>query len=185
MPDCPKRSFGPEDGSAGFTLIEMMVALLLFALISSAGFALIDTVLGIQRRTEARAAYLAEIQRARFLIGTDFAQLTGGPSLDGAPGLHGGGISLLRAHADVSRRVTYRLEGNALHREVDGQNRTILHGVSSLDWRFAAADGSWQSAPPVADTDPRPRAVELTMQLVPLNQSAGGRYRQMIELPEK
>jgi general secretion pathway protein J len=158
----------------------MMVALLLFALISTAGFALIETVLGIQRRTESRAAYLAEVQRARFLIGTDFAQLTGGPSLDG-----GGGVSLQRAHADAQRRVTYRLAGTTLHREIDGKERAILHGVTALDWRFATADGKWQNAPPAGENDPRPRAVELTMQLVPESQGAGGRYRQMIELPEK
>ena len=65
--------------SAGFTLIEMMVALLLFALISLAGVSLVETMARMQRATAGRADRLADIQRAMFLVDADFGQLASGP----------------------------------------------------------------------------------------------------------
>ena len=64
---------------AGFTLIEVMVALGLFGLIALAGFTLLDGVIGARDRLDGRLARTAELQRAMYLVSQDFEALDSGP----------------------------------------------------------------------------------------------------------
>ena len=67
-----------RDPQAGLTLVEMLVALALFAVIAAAGFAVLGEVIQIQTATEGRLDRLAGIQRSMYVLTQDFLQATGG-----------------------------------------------------------------------------------------------------------
>ncbi len=169
----PKRA----RSSAGFTLIEVMVSLLLFSLISLAGINLIETVLGVQRHTEGRAERVTEIDRALLLVTSDFEQLTNGPLRDGET------ISLTRAGADRDHQISYQLVGGSLHRSVDGTDRDILIGLKTLNWRFFKSGKGWIELPTSKEDTSRPRAVELTATLALQPNAVSGSLRRVIALP--
>ncbi|MEO6151577.1 MAG: prepilin-type N-terminal cleavage/methylation domain-containing protein [Croceibacterium sp.] len=176
----------PSRHSAGFTLIELLIALVLFALISLAGASLIETTAGVAQRTAGRTDRLAEIQRALYLIGADFEQLTAGPEAVA------GRVSLTRASVGGDYAVDYYLAGEAVHRVAAGADRVILSGVSALGWRYFR-DGSWQDRPAdplsaqqqqaTAPSAPmRPRGVEMTL-TVTGTVGLAGPVRRVFELP--
>ena len=163
--------------TAGFTLIEVIVSLLLFSLISLAGINLIETVLGVQNRTDGRADRVSQIDRALFLVSADFEQLTEGPERDGDT------ILLTRAGADRDHTITYRLADGSLHRAVDGSDRVILNGLGTLGWRFFKTSGGWNELPTTKEEPSRPRAVELTATLAQQPNAVSGPLRRIIALP--
>jgi len=84
---------------AGFTLIEVMVSLALFALIAVAGMTLLDGIIGVQSRTEGRLDRLADMQRAMFVVSSDLDQVTRGE-------IGGGGQTLQFSRAAKARRCS-------------------------------------------------------------------------------
>lgn len=58
----------------GFTLVEMMVALFIFGLLTAAGVAAMSFTATNQEVVRARVARVAELQRARAILKTDLAQ---------------------------------------------------------------------------------------------------------------
>ena len=58
------------------TLVEVLVAPVLFALIGAAGFSVLDQVIRVQAATDGWR--LAEVQRAMHVVTQDFMQATGG-----------------------------------------------------------------------------------------------------------
>lgn len=58
----------------GFTLIEMMVALLIFALITAAGVAVMSTTLSNQSAVRIKVERYAELQRTRAILKADLSQ---------------------------------------------------------------------------------------------------------------
>lgn len=58
----------------GFTLIEMMVALLIFALITAAGVAVMNSTLNNQSAVRVRVERFAELQRMRAVVKADLSQ---------------------------------------------------------------------------------------------------------------
>lgn len=161
--------------SAGFTLIEMMIALLLFALISIAGIGLVETIIGVEHRTAYRTGRLAEIQRAMFLVRADFEQLADGPRIEG------GAIELVRSGSE--QPIDYRLSGGALHRIVGNADRVILTEVGTLRLRFFRPDRGWSDQLVLASDRSRPRGIEIVTELAPRPNAPSGSLRQVIELP--
>ncbi len=163
---------------AGFTLIEVLVALALFALISGAGFTMLDQVLRTQRSTEGRLERLAELQRAMVLVTTDFLQARG-RSFTAEPGDTSPTIAFRRNAADLGEgavSLTYQLQNGALMRIVSRSSgppiarQALLPGVTAADWRFYDAQSGWQVEwPPQGQlpgaAPPNPRAVELRVTL--------------------
>lgn len=178
MPEAQTPPCGSAQASAGFTLIELMVSLALFALISLAGVGLVETVVGVQQRTDSRAERLAEVQRALHLITVDFAQLTMGPRRDGVS------VSLERASAAGDYAVSYSSAADGLHRIANGTDRTILRHVGSIRWRFLK-DGAWLDQPTSQDQLQRPGAIELVLQLQFGPDRTGGLVRRVVELPDE
>lgn len=167
-----------DHGSSGFTLIELLISLLLFALISLAGVALVETVIGVQQRTEARSERLAEIQRALYLITSDFEQLSGGP-LD-----QDGAVAFARSSASGDYAVVYRLAGGSLLRRAADLELPVLGDVADIRLRFFK-NGAWTAVPVTIDSPARPKAVELTLMLARRPNETGGPVRRVIELPDQ
>ncbi|MBL4910437.1 MAG: type II secretion system minor pseudopilin GspJ [Alteromonadaceae bacterium] len=59
----------------GFTLLEVLIAMTIFALISLAGVTILDTVIKSDGNSQQRVARLNEIQRAFLIMQRDFIQL--------------------------------------------------------------------------------------------------------------
>lgn len=136
----------PAPAEAGFTLIELIISLALFALIGVAGVALVDGTLNTGTRTEGRLDRLAELQRAAFLLTSDLDQVAQGPISGTGDRIsfrrHGLGVGA------VAARVDYRLDGGALLREVGGvpgvaMTQSLISGVTAVRWRFYDPGGGW------------------------------------------
>ena len=167
-----------RDPAAGFTLIEVLVALALFALISGAGFTMLDQVLRTQSRTEGRLDRLAAIQRAMHVVTNDFLQARG-RSFTAEPEDAGVVVGLRRNAADLAEgavRLTYRMQDGALRRIVQRvagppiAEQTLLADVSLAEWRFYDPQAGWVTDWPPAGqlpgaAPPNPRAVELRLTL--------------------
>lgn len=175
----PQRRSPPAGiEEAGFTLIEMLVALGLLALISLAGFALIQTVLTAQRRTEGRLERLAGLERALYLVDSDFGQAIDGPyEADHA-------ILIRRNAAGGPVLVSYATIGGALVRLYGASARPLIANVTSADWSFHRASGWTADAPKREDTDPAD-AIALTLHLAPADGAPGGTLRRVVALPAK
>lgn len=165
-------------GSAGFTLVELLVSLLLFALISLAGVGLVETVIRVQERTEGRGERLAEIQRARFLLAADLEQIVAGPVMEEET------FTFLRGSAAGPYRVAYRFADGTLFREAGTVAAPMLSGLSQFSLRYLKADG-WTTQLATEEDPSRPRAVELGFALQARPGQAAGRLRQIVELPQE
>lgn len=148
---------------AGFTLIELMISLGLFALIAVAGLALVDGIIKVQGRTEGRLDRLADLQRALFVVTSDLDQLAAGD-------LRGGGTSLSFTRAAPGMggpavNMRYAVTGGTLVRGLGPLPQRVLSGVASARWRFW--DGAWVDRWPLNDQGKArwPRAIALEMQV--------------------
>lgn len=148
----PRRPAAPARlATAGVTLVEMLVALVLFALIGAAGFGVLDQILRTQRATEGRLERLAGIQRGLYLLTTDFLQARPG-TLAHQPGAQGPVVLLERSAAETAAgriALAYRLRDGFLLREVsDAAGRAVarqplLEGVAGIAWQFYDDELGW------------------------------------------
>jgi general secretion pathway protein J len=134
------RRAGAGDKDSGFTLIELMISLGLFALIAVAGLALVDGIINVQGRTEKRFDRLADLQRTMFVVSSDVEQIAAGP-------LSGGGANSpsrapRRAWAAPAVPLRYGVAGGALVRTVGPAPQLVLAGVANARWRFWDGAGS-------------------------------------------
>lgn len=172
----------PAPDEAGFTLLELIVSLGLFALIAVAGLGLVESVMGVQGRTETRLTRLADLQRAMFVIQSDLDQVTRG-EISG----DGGRVSFTRVAAGLGGPpvpVNYGEADGVLARSAP-MPQALLQGVAGVRWRFR--DGTtWIDRWPPDDTRraewPRAVAVEMT-----LTGSDGpqGTLRRVVVLPDR
>lgn len=153
----------PEAGEAGFTLIELMISLGLFALIAVAGLALVDGILRVNGRTEARLDRLAALQRTMFVLTSDLDQVA-----SGAIAGRGDRLSFTRSApgtGGVATPVRYAVAGGVLVRAAPAP-QLLLPGVVTARWRFW--DGGWIDHWPVNDSNEAkarwPRAIALDVQ---------------------
>ena len=171
-----------EVDDSGFTLIELIISLALFALISVAGLALVDSVLGVQGRTETRLDRLSDLQRAMLVISSDLEQVARGDMTGG-----GDRLAFTRAAPGVGGppvAVHYALTGGVLTRSAGGGAQALLRGVDGVRWRFFTNGwtGSWPLSPETAGDWPRAVEVELT---IASEGRAGGGLRRVILLPTR
>lgn len=182
MPDIPKNE-------TGFTLVEMMVALAIFAMLSVAGVALLQSASSSQLAVKERLSELSEGSRAIAIIEADLAQAVPRPVRTGSattvPAFSGSGTEIPGQIFSVTRsgqsnfddspkpelqHVIYAVENGALKRiswtMLDGgkaQSATILSDVISANMRFRDAEGGWRSDWDSADPLALPRAVEIVL----------------------
>lgn len=162
---------------AGLTLVEMLVALALFALVGLASFGTLDAVIRARDRTEGRLDAVAALDRALILWGRDLGQ-----SDPGSQAIAGGALTFGLRAAGGPGAMGYALEDGALVRTADpGGRQRLVGGVVALGWRAVDRAGAWHEAwPPDAD-DLALAGVEMRLTL------AGGdpppTVRRLVEVP--
>jgi general secretion pathway protein J len=170
----------------GFTLLEVLVALVLLALFAVTSYRALDSVLTAERHASAEMARWRQLALAFARIDGDLANAIAGvePSRDRLRGLYAGVDALGAAYLDFDRllpedrdgglqRVGYRYAAGALTRSVaqDGpvvpgaaDAAPILEGLSGLDLLYLDRDGLWRDAwTPTTAKEPLPRAVALNL----------------------
>lgn len=176
--------------TAGFTLVELLVALFIFAILSAAATALLAFGIDASARTAERLDGLAAVTRSRSLLTTDLGQAA--PRMwrneagarvaafegNGTADASGMVLRMVRrgwrndggALRSSLQRVEYRLSGDRLERIswplVDGTTANppavLMTGVSGLRLRFHNA-GEWADRWAPDKPDALPDAVEITL----------------------
>lgn len=124
----------PCPNNAGFTLLEILVAMAVLAVMSVMAYGGLRTVLDARASTTLRSERLAALQMTMFMLNDDLAQAVARPVTDAygvpEPGMRGGGddelLTITRTLPAWSseqigkplQRVGYRFERGALYREV-------------------------------------------------------------------
>ena len=172
----------PATGEEGFTLLELIISMGLFALIAVAGLGLLDSVLNVQGRTDARLSRLSDLQRAMFVVQSDLDQISRGAVSGG-----GNGIAFTRIAGGMGGPpvpVRYDAAQGVLVRSAP-QPQMLLQGVAEAKWRFRDG-GRWVDRWPVSEErkDEWPRAVSVEMQVggVP---GPEGALRRVVVLPDQ
>ncbi|MFA5683465.1 MAG: type II secretion system minor pseudopilin GspJ [Lysobacteraceae bacterium] len=189
--------------AGGFTLIEMLVAVALFALAAVLALGGMDAITRARTQLDEETARLAALQFAVGLIERDLravaqrpvrdAQGSEQPALAGSLRMielsrHASGGLLIQPRSDIER-VAYQLDGSRLQRlrypvldRAPGSApvmEALLDDVAALEWRYLGATPrpgvQW---PPPRESGGLPRAVELTLRL-----QDGVEIRRLFELP--
>jgi general secretion pathway protein J len=175
---------------SGFTLLELVIALAIFALLGLASGRLFDSVVRGQQGTASHEQGLRRLQRAIAVIERDALQLASSVLVLGPTTLQ-----LQRSHwrnpQDLPRSerqlVVYRLDNHVLWRESRGlesstvERQRLLDDVRFLSWRVFDQDIGWSNAWPVGKGAAQvpPQALEVVL--------SAGRFeqvRRVLPLPQ-
>jgi general secretion pathway protein J len=175
-----------RESEHGFTLVEMLIALVIFGMITAAGVTLLTLTVRTQETSERVLDSLGAIRRTGALLNADLAQAA--PRIhrngDGQPvpaftGGNGGDTLLMafvrRGWEDESsfrsslQRVEYRLREGRLERwrydAVDGAGQPVamplLEGVRRVQLRYRDRDGNWRDNWDPTEPSRLPAAVEI------------------------
>lgn len=170
---------------AGFTLVEMLVAMLIFAVLAGAGVGLLRASVTTQGAIDQRLDRLSGQERVAALFAADAGQaiarpLVGlGESRQASFTGTASSVSLIRggwANPDAQpRSALQRVEwvrrqggiARVAHLFLDGsdpgQPATILPDAEQLSLRYRRFDGSWTSRFVSSERELLPAAIELTI----------------------
>lgn len=169
--------------SAGLTLIELMVAVAVFAVLGVLSWQGLSRIADGQARVEAELARWRAIDRALHRIEGRLLQAAAYEAaaarrpqavLEHAPGDPTAALGFQALAPGGARREAFLLEGGALQwrrwpsREAAGNAQTdpLLEGVAGLRWRFVAEGATAAAWPPADAASHRlPAAVELELEL--------------------
>lgn len=167
----------------GFTLLELLVAIGVFAVMSVMAYGGLKTVLDARQQTDAQAKRLAAVQLTFMRLERDIEQMTGRRIRDEfgdpkAPLLavsdpdvvveftHNGWSNPTNAPRSHLQRVGYTLKDHqllraywlVLDRAQDSKpiQTVMLDKVKSMEWRFMDNAGNWQTQWPPATTTTAP-----------------------------
>ncbi|MFN3775901.1 type II secretion system minor pseudopilin GspJ [Sphingomonas parapaucimobilis] len=171
-------------GEQGFTLVEVMVALLIFAMLAAAAVAILSLSVRAQGVTGQKLDAMAAVSRTTAILSADLAQAVDRPTRDEGGVLtpamvagpdamrlvRGGWSNLDNAARPSVQKVAYRLNGNVLERVawplLDGaapmEPAALMDHVRELHLRYrfnGAWLDQWQGQPGVA----LPQAAEVTI----------------------
>lgn len=177
----------------GFTLLELMVVIGIFALLAVMAYGGLDSVLSTRKAVEASMTRTAEWQKAYQRLRNDLQQVRNRPARDGFGDLQGfryereGRLQFTRSgwrnplglKRPSLERVHYRLDDGQLLREswrvLDQAqdspvaSSVLLSGVEELRWRFMDNSREWQETWPPGSVSldgppqPPPLAIELRL----------------------
>lgn len=168
----------------GFTLLELLVAVGVFAVMSVMAYGGLKTVLNSRQQTDAQSKRLAAVQMTFMRLERDIEQMANRrirnefgdeetPQLAVSDGeaiiefTHAGWSNPTNAPRSHLQRVGYALKDKqllraywlVLDRAQDSKpiQTVLLDKVKSMEWRFMDNAGTWQTHwPPTATTSPQP-----------------------------
>lgn len=160
---------------AGFTIVELLVALSLFALLSVASLALLRSSIDTQTALAGRLDRVSALERTRAVLADGLltaqpqAGVSGTPAgafvgtrqslsfVSSAPGPHGD---------PMFTRLSFSASGDrlVLMRGDDTAPAILIDDLAAARFRYRGADGSWQSMWTPLRPGVLPRAAELTVQ---------------------
>ena len=178
----------------GFTLLEIIVAISIFALISAMTYPVLIEMLNYGEEADAETARLGELQKAMTFIGRDVEQIVNRPVRDNYGSeveavLGGGGSSTVlefsrtgwrnpvgweRSHIQriayaLSEGKLFRQNWQVVDRSVDSVVAEVLlvEDVSLVEVRFLNDENEWQEFWPPSEPDkPRiPKAIDVVLEL--------------------
>jgi len=172
--------------NSGFTLIEVIIAMAIFAIVSVLAYSGLHSVINSKTRTEGALNRLKELQMTMLTLSNDFQQLS---TKNGNDALGGRLLNLTTQNSDFTvsftrngwrnpanrprstmQRVAYRLDDDKLirtywthvNRADDDKmiERTLITNIESLDIRFYDDQRRWRtnwpSASNLASAEPIP-----------------------------
>ncbi len=163
----------------GFTLLELLVALSIFAILSAMAYGGLRVVLDSKQRNEQHAQRLIELQTALSFLQRDIEQAVGRSVRDGfgdvQPAWRSGFgarlFSLTRAgwrngpglRRSNLQRVSYRFQDGRLARQfwpvldraddTEPPERELLTGIEQVELRYLDAQGQWRDQWPPLNLD--------------------------------
>ena len=168
---------------SGFTLIEMLVALSLFAAIAAIGVGLLRSSVDTQDAVQTRLKAMGGVNRLRAVMANDLAQAvqrsTRGPAGEAVPAfvgsptgfafVHGGAAALDGAPRPAVERVAYALVGGEWRRAtqpmLDGTalnaGDRLIGDVAAVAVRYRDERGNWGENWSSEPGDRLPRVVEV------------------------
>lgn len=179
--------------SGGFTLLELLVALSIFSILSVMAYGGLQTVITTKQSSQQAAERIAEIQLVMMRVSNDLRQAVTRKVRDE----HGDFLQAMQSSdqtmawtrlgyrnpAQLKRsnvqRVAYKLEQQKLIRvtwpvldlaqDTEAMESEVLSKLESIEWRFLNNEKEWLSSWPEdgekAELFPLPKAVELTIEL--------------------
>jgi len=196
----------------GFTLLELLIAIAIFALLGLATYRMLDSVLRTDSSTRAHEQQLRELVRAMAAFERDLAQVAPRPVRDPfgepRPALLGAAddnsaLELTRlgwrnplgvARASV-QRVRWQLSGEQWQRrywsvldqaqDSQPQVQQALDGVTRLQLRYLDGAGTWHDSWPPPESSGEDRLAELPQALeLVLEHRRHGELRRLLRLPD-
>ena len=173
-----------ERRERGFTLVEMLIALAIFGMITAAGVTLLGLAARTQESADARLAEVGALRRLSALMTADLALATprihrdaaGAPqaAFAGASGEQSEALLLFARAGDEERgaaRDGWRLRERRLERlafaRLDGAAPAVaipvVDGVTSARLRYRDREGDWRDAWDPTDPTQLPRALALDL----------------------
>lgn len=161
--------------SAGFTLVELLIAITIFAVISALAYGGLQSVIRSDQAITAQTKRLQALQQTLLFMQRDMAQLvprsirdefgdrkpallSQGNMLTQIELTRGGWNNPAMQMRATLQRVGYGLEGRELYRyswrvldrapDSQPERVLLLDGVSEWQWRFLDDNGGWQESWP-------------------------------------
>lgn len=159
---------------SGFTLIEVIIAMAIFAIVATLSYTGLQSVINSKTRTEASLDRLKQLQLSMLTIGTDMQQLVDRNGKDALGGVlrkltthevdtvisftRGGWRNPAHRARSTLQRVTYYIEENTLYRRYwyhvdradDEQfvDRELINNIDELNLRFLDDKDAWSESWP-------------------------------------
>jgi general secretion pathway protein J len=172
-------------GERGFTLVEMLVALSLFAAIAAMGVGLLRSSVDTQDAVQDRLKAMSGVGRLRAVMANDLAQAlprpTRGPAGERIPAfagsstgfafVHGGAGSAADGPRPAVERVVYALREGEWRRAAQpmldgsapGDGDRLAGAVAAVAVRYRGEDGAWNDRWSSEPGDRLPRAVQVRL----------------------
>lgn len=169
--------------SAGFTLVEVLTATFLFALIGMAGLVLITSISRVNERTSDRLDALAEVERAWLIVTRDVER-----AIPGTLQSDGMTVSFERTATAPSPAMglRYDFKDQTFIREAGPGRQRLVSRLHGVEWNFLDDAGAWHDHWPPGETDASstPAGLSVTLTPDPAFRGRGGAVRRVLIPPQ-